>query len=1263
MLRAFEILSNLSPMRISLLSISLSCLLLNLSAQNPSQSPHKHAPTQQLAANPVKFIPNHNQWIPAVLYRAQIPGGSLLLKKNAFQYVFKEVTGKAKSGHPHASPEKTTLHSFEVNFLGADLQNTAKVQGLQASGEKWNFYLGNDPSRWAKEVPVYQSVYYHEIYQGIDMKLYQNQSSLKYEFILDPGANPDLIRMQYQGATEIKLEDQDLHVQIGNFEVIEKQPYCYQKIGGKTVSVPAQFVLKDNRVHFAFPEGYDQRYELIIDPELVFSTYSGFPFDNWGFTATFDAAGNLYSGGIIFSADQTGDFPVTIGDSTFIGSGGNDLMILKFNSDGTNLEYATLIGGNVVEFPHSLVVNASNELVIFGTTGSNNFPTTEGAFNRQFAGGSSQTVSANIFSNGSDLFLTKLDANGALLASTYIGGTANDGLNIELRRNYADEARGDVVSDSSDFIYVATSTQSSDFPIRGAFSSPTSTGQDGVVLKVNPDLSDLVWSTALASSGSDAAFSLKINEKGEIYVCGATNGSDFDTHPEALIPNRLGSTDGFIAKLTAEGAWERATYLGTTALDHVFLLDIDPDHNIYALGLTSGNYPVSPGVYSDPGSRQFIQKLDSNLNTSLLSTVVGSGRPSPDISPTAFLVNSCGNIYLAGWGGAAGEGATDAINTQDLPTTSDAFSRITDGSDFYIAIYERDFNSFLYGTFLGGSISADHVDGGTSRFNKDGVIYHAVCASCGNPTNDFPTTPGAWSSQDGGDNCNNAVFKFDIGSLEVDFNILDGITSQAISNACEFPVNVNFQYQGTGATTWDWRINGQEAGNTRDINWTFDSTGVYNVELTVGNPVSCLQEVSTSKLFPVSSIQVADISLDTTICFSESATLRANVIASNDFNATWSPTLGLDDPNSLTPTANPEQSTTYVLTVEDDNGCMAIDSVQVNVIEPLRDNFDILNFSNVSIDRECVPAQITLAYDVSNAGTPDWIWEVEGFGTFSNQDTVRLTFTETGTYTIQLEATRPGECPQTVGPIVRELTVLDVAVETVEDMVICQGESVALPTTASSSDLTYSWLPTEGLDDPTSPNPVATPNETTLYVVRATNADGCVDEASVNVEVIPEIILDFELTMGSDCAKPSTLTFTNNSLGSDNFEWRISDGAIFTEATPAPYEFFEGGTFEVTLTARNGDCEATETRLIEVENNLLPPPNIITPNGDSRNEVFDIRERVNYKLEIFNRWGNRVFEADPYQNDWGKGVDSGVYFYLLTSPAGIECRGWIEVVR
>ncbi|MES2778479.1 MAG: hypothetical protein V4651_01160, partial [Bacteroidota bacterium] len=140
------------------------------------------------------------------------------------------------------------------------------------------------------------------------------------------------------------------------------------------------------------------------------------------------------------------------------------------------------------------------------------------------------------------------------------------------------------------------------------------------------------------------------------------------------------------------------------------------------------------------------------------------------LSPSAFLVDECDRVYFSGWGGGSNNGYNSATgSTHSMPITTDAFQSITDGSDFYLAVFAPDLTQISYATYFGGSLSNEHVDGGTSRFDKKGIVYQSVCAGCGGYS-DFPTTPDAYSRTNNGKRpnnptlggCNNALFKFSL---------------------------------------------------------------------------------------------------------------------------------------------------------------------------------------------------------------------------------------------------------------------------------------------------------------------------------------------------------------------------------------------------------------------------------------------------------------------------------------------------------------------
>jgi hypothetical protein len=236
---------------------------------------------------------------------------------------------------------------------------------------------------------------------------------------------------------------------------------------GDIIPVDCKFVLKGKNVYLNFGT-YDKNLPLIIDPTLVFCSYSGSYVDNWGYTSTYDNEGNLYGGSSVFGISYPG-FPTTTGAYQI--TYGGALKILVFQNliqPEVLCCISTYLGGNGSEVPHSLIVNDNNELYVLASTSSSNFPVTSNAFDTSFNGGSNFTLTNVIqYLTGSDIVITKFNVNGTqLLGSTYFGGSGNDGLSTDtrLRKNYADEVRGEIMIDEFSNVYIVSSTNSSNLP-------------------------------------------------------------------------------------------------------------------------------------------------------------------------------------------------------------------------------------------------------------------------------------------------------------------------------------------------------------------------------------------------------------------------------------------------------------------------------------------------------------------------------------------------------------------------------------------------------------------------------------------------------------------------------------------------------------------------------------------------------------------------------------------------------------------------------
>jgi len=255
---------------------------------------------------PLRFLENKGQVHSDILYYADIPGGKIYLKKDQLLFLFVDYGNLAKDHAEHGNlidshsdnarkiGKRDTIKGHTYRVLFENSSEGVKVVPGDPGKEKYNYFLGSDSTGWASNVSSYGVITYRQIYDGIDLIIYSNQEGLKYDFVLEPKADPKDIRMTYEGLDQLFIENGSLHMTTSLSQLVEKNPLAFQD----NSSVNCQFRLEHNTVTFDLPEEYDRTRKLTIDPLLIFSTYSGSAADNWGNTATFDNQGNLYSGGM-----------------------------------------------------------------------------------------------------------------------------------------------------------------------------------------------------------------------------------------------------------------------------------------------------------------------------------------------------------------------------------------------------------------------------------------------------------------------------------------------------------------------------------------------------------------------------------------------------------------------------------------------------------------------------------------------------------------------------------------------------------------------------------------------------------------------------------------------------------------------------------------------------------------------------------------------------------------------------------------------------
>jgi len=553
------------------------------------------------------------------------------------------------------------------------------IAGLDRLPGASNYLLGADAARWRTGVVSYARVAYRDVYRGVDLFYHGAGGRLEDDFVVAAGADPRAIQLDVSGAGGPRLDARGalvLHTAAG--DVVQERPVVYQWIGARRRAVAGRYVLRGARVSFAVGR-YDARWPLVIDPVFSYSTYLGGTGgansggagsgDN-GLAIAVDGAGGAYVTGYTAS----NNFPLANAANAYQvrnrgGSGSDEVFVAKLNPAGTGLVYSTYVGGTGDDAGSGIAVDASGDAYVTGSTTSNDFPTVN-AFQRRHGG-------------RGDAFVFKLNSSGgALLYSTYLGGSKNDFGN-------------GIAVDSSGSAYVTGATESKNFPTRDALQSANGGGRDAFVVKLAPSGGTAVFSTYLGGNGKDTGDGIAVDPTHNVFICGASGSTDL---PKAHVLNSTigGDSDAFVARIDASGS--RLVYddlIGGNDIDEAYAIAVDGARNAYIAGYTaSPNYGTTRGAaqrrYGGGPRDAFVAKVNAAGTALIYNTLLGG---NDDDSARAIATDGAGNAYVAGYttGGS-------------FPTTRDALRREYSGGnhDAMVAEINRSGSRITYATLLGG---------------------------------------------------------------------------------------------------------------------------------------------------------------------------------------------------------------------------------------------------------------------------------------------------------------------------------------------------------------------------------------------------------------------------------------------------------------------------------------------------------------------------------------------------------------------------------
>ena len=644
-------------------------------------------------------------------------GTTFLLKRETAQSVAKRAAKKAAGTPENMIPARDTereYESFAAKTVFVDANSNPDVVGEDRLPWNNNYFIGSDPAQWQTDVPNYGKIRLKDVYSGIDLVYYGNKDGIKYDFVVKPGENPSKIVLRYDlgadGGNALSINGNgELAVKTPLGEIIEKTLYCYQKINGKEMEVPIHYRILDAAANsYGFDIGaFDSKYDLYIDPELVYSTFIGGSDLDFGFWIAVDNSGNVYLTG----STSSSNYPMTSGAYDISQNGSADLFVSKLNENGTTLLYSTFLGGGSSDSGNGIAVDSTGNAYVTGTTISSDYPVTSGAYTTGQIG-------------DYDVCITKLNANGnGLVYSTFFGGDSSDSGN-------------GIAVDSAGNAYVTGITASSDYPVTsGAYTTFQNGGYDVCITKLNASGDDLFYSTYFGGAGNDLGNGIAVDSAGNAYISGTTYSSDFPVTDGAYDTIQNGSGDAFVMKLNAGGAaLLYSTFLGGSSDDSGFGIAIDNSGNAYVTGDTySSEYPVTNGAYdsSQNGMNDvFVTKLNAGGAALLYSTFTGGH--SSDWG-NGIAVDSAGNAYVTGY-----------TESSDYPVTNGAYDSSQNGDfDVFVTKLNTGGATLLYSTFLGG-----HNDDRGCGIAVDSAGNAYVTGET--KSTDYPVTSGAYNSSQNG---------------------------------------------------------------------------------------------------------------------------------------------------------------------------------------------------------------------------------------------------------------------------------------------------------------------------------------------------------------------------------------------------------------------------------------------------------------------------------------------------------------------------------
>lgn len=540
-----------------------------------------------------------------------------------------------------------------------------------------NYFSG----KRSASVATFGKLHRGQVYPGVDLVYYGSGHEVEYDFEIAPGADPSRIRMQFEGADAMRINDRgDLVLSVAQGEVTQRAPVVYQRrASGELVNVEAKYrIVRDSLVRLDLGS-YDRAARLVVDPVLAYSAFLTGTSTDTAVSVGHDAKGFVYLAGNTYSTD----FPSTPDAYQATNTGESAIWVMKLDptQPANPIVYCSYLGGASLDMVTAMVVDANGVMYLTGSTDSGAYPVSSNALTGTYSG-------------NSHAFVTMLDPSqgtSGLLYSTFLGGTNFD--------------EGDGIAVSKGIIYVTGWTTSDDFPLVNAYQSARVAGYDGFVVAIDPSKSGSaseIAGTYIGGSGQDLGRAITVDAAGRVYVAGVTYSPDFPMAGNSAQSGYDGAGDAFLAKFDLNNAaLLYSTYLGGSSIDEAKQIVLDAKGNAAVAGYTvSGDFPITQNAY---------QTVFGGSGNAFL-TVVNTVSTQPGVA---------GLVYSTFYGGTGGEAAYGlAIDvfgkyylggytlSTNLPVTGDAMNAASfqAGVDGFVAVLDpsQGSNGLVYGTYITG---------------------------------------------------------------------------------------------------------------------------------------------------------------------------------------------------------------------------------------------------------------------------------------------------------------------------------------------------------------------------------------------------------------------------------------------------------------------------------------------------------------------------------------------------------------------------------